>query len=118
MLAHIHTHHTHATSTRASTAPTAHAHPQEGSNGKGTNLRERKEVDLVIVWNGYQPNKENCGVKLNAIKEALCVAFPKLQVLDKNSKPPQSNYILMRKHRVVLHRKGVEVRQHIFLLVL
>jgi hypothetical protein len=42
-----------------------------GSYGKGTNLCDRKEVDLVIIFNDYIPTKENCTKKIAQIKECI-----------------------------------------------
>eukprot|EP01133_Synstelium_polycarpum_P009132 gene9132-10710_t len=42
-----------------------------GSYGKGTNLVDRKEVDLVVVYNDYVPDEANCTQRIHALQKCL-----------------------------------------------
>src|SRR4051794_13945149 len=42
-----------------------------GSYGKGTNLGDRKEVDIVVILPGYIPNEKNCAEKILQLKDCV-----------------------------------------------
>eukprot|EP01133_Synstelium_polycarpum_P009118 gene9118-10694_t len=50
---------------------TPHNIVKGGSNGKGTNLVDRMEVDLVVVYHDYDPDEASCKRKIQELQECL-----------------------------------------------
>jgi 2'-5'-oligoadenylate synthetase/2'-5'-oligoadenylate synthase-like protein len=82
-----------------------------GSYGKGTNLGDRKEVDLVVVFNDYVPNEDKCKQKVKQLQECLSKGLKDVSPMDdiyaehKNS----TGEIAIRLRSVKLIYKGVKI---------